>query len=178
MKVDSFNTKLADRVLWYDGITSISADDILTTSVPFQYVDRETPSIKTYNKYVSANEALRVKTSCDPLNYTWNIPASYKALNVETFLFDRLVTATQGSPEIEFDKRAVRVAQELQLYKKLRLYDVLRTLIYVINMLSAHGVVWGVGRGSSVSSYVLYLIGTHDIDSVAYDLDITEFLHT
>jgi DNA polymerase III alpha subunit len=39
-----------------------------------------------------------------------------------------------------------------------------------------HGVVWGVGRGSSVASYVLFLIGIHKIDSLYYDLPIDEFL--
>ena len=37
-------------------------------------------------------------------------------------------------------------------------------------------VIWGVGRGSSVASYVLYLIGIHKIDSMYYDLPINEFL--
>ena len=34
---------------------------------------------------------------------------------------------------------------------------------------------WGVGRGSSVSSYCLYLIGIHMVDSIKYNLDIQEF---
>jgi DNA polymerase III alpha subunit len=33
-----------------------------------------------------------------------------------------------------------------------------------------------VGRGSSVASYVLYLLGVHRIDSMFYDLDPSEFL--
>ncbi len=37
-------------------------------------------------------------------------------------------------------------------------------------------VIWGVGRGSSVASYVLYLIGIHKVDSMYYDLPINEFL--
>ena len=37
-------------------------------------------------------------------------------------------------------------------------------------------VLWGVGRGSSVASYALFLIGVHKIDSVKYDLDWREFL--
>jgi DNA polymerase III alpha subunit len=37
-------------------------------------------------------------------------------------------------------------------------------------------IVWGVGRGSSVASYVLFLIGTHKVDSVKYELDFNEFL--
>jgi DNA polymerase III alpha subunit len=52
---------------------------------------------------------------------------------------------------------------------------VLTTMKYVVDTLRANNIVWGVGRGSSVSSYVLYLIGIHKIDSVKYDLPIDEF---
>ena len=37
-------------------------------------------------------------------------------------------------------------------------------------------IIWGVGRGSSVASYVLYKLGVHRIDSLYYNLDIGEFL--
>jgi DNA polymerase III alpha subunit len=37
-------------------------------------------------------------------------------------------------------------------------------------------IVWGVGRGSSVASYVLFLIGIHKVNSLKYNLDIKEFL--
>ena len=74
------------------------------------------------------------------------------------------------------DVRMYRVNDELTLYKKLDLLPVLRTIIFVINTLRENSVVWGVGRGSSVSSYVLYLIGAHDVDSIKYDLDVNEFL--
>ena len=39
-----------------------------------------------------------------------------------------------------------------------------------------NNLIWGVGRGSSVASYVLYLLGVHRIDSLHYNLDIAEFL--
>jgi DNA polymerase III alpha subunit len=177
MKADLYNTELVDRILWYDGTTSIRAADILKTNIPFQFVDEETPEVKGYNKFVAAVDALKVKDTCNPLSYTWNIPASYKTLNVDEYLFDRLVASTTKAKEKEFDARAHRLVHELQLFKKYNLYDVLRALIYIINTLTSNNVVWGIGRGSSVSSYVLYLIGTHDVDSFAYDLDITDFLH-
>jgi DNA polymerase III alpha subunit len=40
----------------------------------------------------------------------------------------------------------------------------------------SNNIVWGVGRGSSVASYVLYLLGVHKVDSIKYGLDIREFL--
>jgi len=47
---------------------------------------------------------------------------------------------------------------------------------YFVDTMQANNVVWGVGRGSSVASYVLYLIGVHKIDSIKYNLDWQEFL--
>ena len=52
---------------------------------------------------------------------------------------------------------------------------VLKTMKYVVDTLRANNVVWGVGRGSSVASYVLFIIGVHKIDSVKYKLPINEF---
>ena len=46
----------------------------------------------------------------------------------------------------------------------------------MVDIMRKNNVVWGVGRGLSVASYVLYLIGVHKIDSLYYDLDIEEFL--
>jgi DNA polymerase III alpha subunit len=42
--------------------------------------------------------------------------------------------------------------------------------------MKANNIIWGVGRGSSVASYVLYLLEVHRVDSMYYNLDIREFL--
>lgn len=68
-----------------------------------------------------------------------------------------------------------RVSQELELYIKHGMYDVLHVMKYIVDTLRENNVVWGVGRGSSVASYVLFLIGVHKIDSIKYKLPIEEF---
>ena len=65
---------------------------------------------------------------------------------------------------------------EMKQFKRIGLYDFLRTLIYVQEVIENNNIVKGVGRGSSVSSYVLYLIGIHKIDSYKYNLDFEEFI--
>jgi len=75
----------------------------------------------------------------------------------------------------ETDEQRDRVSQELQLYIKLGMYDVLHVMKYIVDTLRANNIVWGVGRGSSVASYVLFLIGVHKIDSIKYNLPIEEF---
>jgi DNA polymerase III alpha subunit len=67
------------------------------------------------------------------------------------------------------------VDQELELFVKNGMYDLLHVMKYVVDTLRENNVVWGVGRGSSVASYVLHLIGVHKIDSVKYNIPIEEF---
>ena len=68
-----------------------------------------------------------------------------------------------------------RLTLELSLYRKHNMIDLLRTMKYVIDTLRKNNIVWGVGRGSSVASYALFLLGVHKIDSVKYSLPIDEF---
>jgi DNA polymerase III alpha subunit len=68
------------------------------------------------------------------------------------------------------------VGEELLMYADRNLIELLKYLKYFVDTMRANKVVWGLGRGSSVASYVLYLIGVHKIDSMYYDLDIHEFL--
>lgn len=69
-----------------------------------------------------------------------------------------------------------RVDTELHLFIQHGMFDLLFYLKYLVDTMRSNNIVWGVGRGSSVSSYVLYLIGVHKINSIKYNLDINEFL--
>ncbi len=178
------NTKLKTRTLWFDGDTSYPSDNIHTTFAfdnPSTFVDEMTKDIEQYNKLVSDDKQIKVKQSIRPLKFGWTIPEQYLEMDLRSYLIDKLSTEIEHNKwqdgELEISKRAVRVAKELKLFEQHELLDVLRVLIYVINTLNSNSVVWGVGRGSSVSSYVLYLIGVHDVDSVEYELDIEDFLH-
>jgi DNA polymerase III alpha subunit len=95
----------------------------------------------------------------------WFVPEEYKTMDILDWLYQRCPT-----PEIR-----ERVVEELRLFAKHDMIPVLKTMKYVVDTLRANNIVWGVGRGSSVSSYVLYLIGIHKIDSVKYALPIDEF---
>jgi len=94
----------------------------------------------------------------------WFIPNKYKQLDIEEFLVTQC-------PEQNYP----RLIEELALFKQNNMIPVLKTMKYVVDTLRTNNIVWGVGRGSSVSSYVLYLIGIHKIDSVKYALPIDEF---
>lgn len=94
----------------------------------------------------------------------WLIPKEYKDFDIENFLVNQC-------PEQNYD----RLIRELELYQKHDMLMVLKTMKYLVDTFRNHGIVWGVGRGSSVASYCLYLIGVHKIDSVKYNLPIEEF---
>lgn len=95
----------------------------------------------------------------------WFMPDEYKQLDIE----EHLVSIC---PENNYE----RLVEELQLFRQHGMLDVLRYLKYFVDTMREHKIVWGVGRGSSVASYCLYLLGVHKVDSVKYELDIKEFL--
>ena len=70
----------------------------------------------------------------------------------------------------------MRVEEELKVFEERGMEDLLRYMIYLVDYMRENDIVWGVGRGSSVASYVLYLIGVHKINSIKYSLDWREFL--
>jgi DNA polymerase III alpha subunit len=145
-----------------------------------KYVDKTNPIVEKFNRQVSKDQEFRVKTTCDPLTYDWTLPKEYKTLDVVAYVADKHIELEAKNTrwtDKEIAQRSARLAQELDNYYRRGLTDVLRAIIFVINTLTRNNIVWGVGRGSSVSSYVLYVIGVHDVDSYAYQLDIDDFLH-
>lgn len=73
------------------------------------------------------------------------------------------------------DEELQRAGEELLLYQKYKMFDLLIYLKYLVDTMRKNNIVWGVGRGSSVASFVLFLIGVHKINSLYYDIPITEF---
>jgi len=96
----------------------------------------------------------------------WHMPDEYKEFDIVTWLIDQCET----EDEME------RVGDEIILYDDRNLLPLLQFLKYMIDTFRENNVVWGVGRGSSVASYVLYLIGVHKVDSIKYKLNVDEFL--
>ncbi len=96
----------------------------------------------------------------------WYIPDEYKNMDIAQWVLDQCIE----------DHELQRVGEELIRYQELEMFPVLRYCKYLVDTMRKHNIVWGVGRGSSVSSYVLFLIGIHRINSLHYDLSIDEFL--
>lgn len=103
----------------------------------------------------------------DAANQTnWYMPEEYKNLDIAKYVLD----------QCENEAEMQRAGQELLLYQERDMFVLLRYLKYLVDTMRANNIVWGVGRGSSVSSFVLFLIGVHKINSLYYGLDVDEFL--
>ena len=96
----------------------------------------------------------------------WHMPEEYKTLDIAEYILGLCTT------EAELQ----RVGKELLLYQERDLFNLLRYLKYLVDVMTTNKVIWGVGRGSSVASYVLYKLGVHRIDSMFYKLEPEEFL--
>jgi DNA polymerase III alpha subunit len=96
----------------------------------------------------------------------WFMPEEYKQLDIAKWLLD----LCKSQDELQ------RVGEELLLFQERNLFPLLCYLKYLVDTMRDHNIVWGLGRGSSVASYVLFLIGVHKINSMYFDLDIQEFL--
>mgnify|MGYP005726032685 CR=1 FL=1 len=99
----------------------------------------------------------------------WFMPEKYKKINLYEYVLGRLSTPAE-------DSTMKRVWEELDAFKERGLHDLLRYMIYLVDFMRENNIVWGVGRGSSVASYVLYIIGVHRVNSIQFDLDWREFL--
>jgi DNA polymerase III alpha subunit len=96
----------------------------------------------------------------------WHMPKEYYELDIAKWVLD------QCKNEAELQ----RAGDELIKFQERNMFVLLQYLKYLVDTMRKNNIVWGVGRGSSVASFVLFLIGIHRINSLYYDLSIDEFL--
>jgi DNA polymerase III alpha subunit len=96
----------------------------------------------------------------------WFMPDSYCDMDIA----EHVLSLCSTQEELQ------RCGEELLMFQERNLFDLLRYLKYFVDTMQENHMIWGVGRGSSVASYVLYKLGVHKIDSLHYDLDPEEFL--
>ena len=129
-------------------------------------VMQEFADMPLVNAYHPLPPDYSVETFHKTLQSRWQMPPEYRELDIA----EHVLSLCKTQPELQ------RVGKELLLYQERDLFNLLRYLKYFVDTMRANQVVWGLGRGSSVASYVLYLLGVHRINSMYYDLDIQEFL--
>lgn len=97
---------------------------------------------------------------------SWLVSEEIRRIPVRDFLLSLCTT----------DEERVRVDDEMDLFEERDLIPLLQLMMYLVDHFRQNGIVWGVGRGSSVASYCLYLIGVHRVNSIRYNLDVRDFL--
>lgn len=125
----------------------------------------ELTRLPTLIEYI-ADDSMTVEEFDRLAQSNWLMPQEYKDLDIVVWILDQCTT----------DEQRQRVGEELLLYVERDLITLLQYMKFLVDTMRANNIIWGVGRGSSVASYVLYLIGVHRIDSMYYDLNINEFL--
>lgn len=171
MKYDTFGQPHCDSSALADLLYQNPELDLQNFWVtdPEQYNNSSTAlylDLPQLKKYHEPDAEQSVAEFDQKLQHQWRMPDSYANLDIAQWSLDQCDT----------DAKLQRVAQELLLYQERGLFDLLRYLKFFVDTMRKHQVLWGVGRGSSVASYVLFLIGVHRIDSMYFDLDIREFL--
>lgn len=104
----------------------------------------------------------------------WYMPGSYKNIDLVDFFQEKLKFIVRG--EVEQSPEWVRTLEELAEFERRNMSELLRLMIFLVDTFRENNIVWGVGRGSSVASYCLFLIGVHKIDPIRYNLDWQDFL--
>jgi len=149
---------LIDLLMQGQQITSVIVDNT---------VQVDTSVLDTSVKFLDASDKSVTVEQFDHDNQSnWFMPEEYKNFDVAEYVLNLCKT----------DSELQRVAHELLLYQEKQLFDLLKYLKYLVDTMKQNNIIWGVGRGSSVSSYVLYLLEVHRVDSIYYDLDPEEFL--
>lgn len=129
-----------------------------------EFLDIDNDVADQYNKIIEEKHLDYDSIQLVP-DQSWFVPNDIMNLDIEEHLFSLC------SSQAEID----RVSVEIELYKKHNMIDVLRCVKYIVDTLKENNIVWGVGRGSSVASYCLFLLDLHKINSIKYNLPIGEF---
>jgi DNA polymerase III alpha subunit len=115
----------------------------------------------------------------DHIDHTqWYMPTEYQNYDIINFLNVRVAEETgfdisdlRYMDTVEYARKEL----ELEEFQRRELIQLLRQVKYIVDTLRKNNIVWGVGRGSSVASYVLHLLGVHKINPIKYDIPLDEF---
>jgi DNA polymerase III alpha subunit len=158
-----FNSQDIFKFLYQGKLTSLKD---LTVDYTEDIEQLEQTAGFTFQRFNEQLDQLSIEDFDSAMQSDWFMPPEYKDFDVEKWCLDRCTT----------DEQTARVNAELDEYEARGMIPLLQWTKHFVDTCQENGIVWGVGRGSSVASFVLYLLGVHQIDSVKYNLDWQEFL--
>jgi len=87
----------------------------------------------------------------------------------------RLIDVLNMSERYQYtDVEHSRINTELEFFIRSKNIKFLLSLHKLIQKFKEDNVVWGVGRGSSCASYILYLLEIHDVNPLEYGIPFSE----
>jgi DNA polymerase III alpha subunit len=167
MRIDKLGQNILSEVDIIDLIMRNPERSVKTTLVETGVNTDNKLELDDFPKLINYVEQNITLAEFDKLNQeSWLMPHEFQDLDIVQHILDLCKT----------DAELQRVGEELILFQERDMLTLLKYLTYLVETMREHGIVWGVGRGSSVASYTLYLLGVHKINSMYYGLDISEFL--
>lgn len=182
------STELNDRTLRFDGVSILDparVPEVLARGVPPAAirVTSITEDVQLHNEVVVQDDQLRLAED-EPvqINLAWKLPKKYQDLDLQKYVIDRFIERTE---ELQFSvenaeelvRAEARIEAELAEIQRRGMVEFMKTVIYVLDTFRENKVVWGVGRGSSCASYVLFIIGLHVVDAFRLQVPMEEFFH-
>lgn len=171
------STLLADRVLWFDGTSQVDPDrvpSLILNGIPINKisVNSSNRDLDLYNRMESPIPVGGPRTQ-PHFDLSWNIPKRYKELDLGEH-----IAAILETKNITGEAYLQRVIDELDYILSHPAVEMLfKSLIYIMDKLRNENKVWGIGRGSSCASLVLFLLEVHVVDPVKYNIPMEEFFH-
>lgn len=167
MKSDKYSNPIFEE----NDIIDLMYQDRFDVISPLLYVEK-TQNIKNFEEQSNIKfsdplvQLYDISDFDQALQSDWQMPDEYKNIDIAKWVLDQCKNQDQLQ----------RCGAELLEFQRRNMMDLLRWLKYFVDFCRSNNIVWGVGRGSSVSSFVLYLIGVHKIDPIKYNLDWQDFL--
>jgi DNA polymerase III alpha subunit len=185
--MNRLQTELDDRTLRFDGVSVVNAEDVdealIRGVLPQQLRVRGwSEDLDNFNRQVAeADRLYQEESEAPPINIKmgWQLPEEYRNLNLEDRIADDFANRL---PKLKYtdDQTTMainRIDAELKEIRKRGMVEFTKTVIFVLDTFRKNNVVWGVGRGSSCASYILFIIGLHVVDCVKFNVPMEEFFH-
>lgn len=168
MRIDNYGQLILNETdlcdLFLRDPTRIIKQAFVEQDINLDQVFISTENLPKLTKYQTINSSV---SQFDNENQDkWYMPKEYLEMDIAQFVLD------QCANEAELQ----RAGEELLKFQEKDMFTLLKYLKYLVDTMRKHNIVWGVGRGSSVASFVLFLLGVHRINSLYFDLSIDEFL--
>jgi DNA polymerase III alpha subunit len=161
---------LKNRLLTNDGISIVWESKIFQTLL-------ETGEVPNHMKVMETEDALKFNKKFGKDIIFHEEGELHPDTEYDLQKFTKLVEFVENNKRDDTpdDEHEERLMMELDYFIRANHQHFLIKIRDLIESFKKDGVVWGVGRGSSCSSYVMYLLEVHDVNPITYNISFSEF---